>query len=148
MPLSQINMSEPNDDDSDTDPVKVGSPVEYVYRLHLEFPPKYTERAPLPFAMKRDYGHYDASYKADANVFTAERTLVTSMNELPALRNSDYIAFRRAVLQDAEQHLSIDSSAAPTPERCLPGRTYACRIRSTSSSAWMPMTPISTPSSS
>ncbi len=115
LPLSQINMSESNDDDSDTESVKVGSPVEYVYRLHIEFPPKYTERAPLPFAMKRDYGRYEASYKADANVFTAERTLVTSMNELPALRNSDYIAFRRAVLQDAEQHLSIDSSAAPTP---------------------------------
>jgi len=113
LPFSQISMM-PADED-DPDPVKVGSPVEYNYHLRLEFPPKYTESAPLPFTMKRDYGHYEASYKVDANVFTADRTLVTSMNELPSARASDYISFRRAVLADSEQHLSIDSSAAGTP---------------------------------
>ncbi len=114
LPLSQISMAEANDDD-DTDPVKIGSPVEYVYRLRLEFPAKYSERAPLPFSMKRDYARYEASYKVEGTVFTAERDLTTSINEVPAARNSDYIAFRRAVLADAGQHLSIDSSAAPTP---------------------------------
>jgi tetratricopeptide (TPR) repeat protein len=113
LPLSQINLTEADQDD--TDPVQIGSPVEYEYKLRLEFPAKYTERAPLQFAMKRDYGHYEASYKVDGNVFTADRKLVTSMNELPAARATDYIAFRRAVLTDAEQHLSIDSSAAGTP---------------------------------
>jgi tetratricopeptide (TPR) repeat protein len=114
LPLSQISMAAANDDD-DADPVKVGSPVEYVYRLRLEFPAKYTERAPLPFSMKRDYAHYEASYKVEGNIFTAERTLTTSMNELPSARNNDYSAFRRAVLTDATQHFSIDSSAAPAP---------------------------------
>jgi len=113
LPLSQISLT-PADDD-DTDPVKIGSPVEYGYKLRLEFPAKYTESAPLPFSMKRDYGHYEASYKVDGNVFAAERNLVTSMNELPATRATDYIAFRRAVLADAEQHVSIDSSAAGAP---------------------------------
>jgi tetratricopeptide (TPR) repeat protein len=113
LPFSQISLADADEDD--TDPVKVGSPVEYVYHLHLEFPPKYTESAPLPFTMKRDYGHYAASYKADANTFTAERTLVTTMNELPSARASDYISFRRAVMADAEQHLSIDSTAAGAP---------------------------------
>jgi tetratricopeptide (TPR) repeat protein len=114
LPLSQISMEQANDPD-DTDPVKIGSPVEYVYKLRIEFPAKYSERAPLPFSMKRDYAHYEASYKVDGTVFTAERTLTTSVNELPAARNSDYGAFRRAVMADAEQHLSIDSSAAPAP---------------------------------
>jgi tetratricopeptide (TPR) repeat protein len=114
LPLSQISMAEANDDD-DTDAVKIGSPVEYVYRLRLEFPAKYSERTPLPFSMKRDYAHYDASYKVEGNIFTAERSLTTSMNELPAARNSDYMAFRRAVMADATQHLSVDSSAAPAP---------------------------------
>jgi tetratricopeptide (TPR) repeat protein len=113
LPFSQISMADADEDD--TDPVKVGSPVEYVYHLHLEFPPKYTESAPLPFTMKRDYGRYEASYKADGNTFTADRTLVTTMNELPSARASDYISFRRAVLADAEQHLSIDSTAAGVP---------------------------------
>lgn len=113
LPLSQMTLAEADDDD--TDPVQIGSPVDYEYKLRLEFPAKYAERAPLPFSMKRDYGRYEASYKADANVFTAERKLITSMNELPSARATDYLAFRRAVLADTEQHLSIDSSAAVTP---------------------------------
>jgi tetratricopeptide (TPR) repeat protein len=113
LPLSQINMADADEDD--TEPIKVGSPVEYVYRLRLEFPAKYAESAPLPFSMKRDYAHYDATYKVEGNVFTASRTLVTSVNELPSTRSNDYLAFRRAVLTDATQHLSIDSSAAGSP---------------------------------
>ncbi len=108
LPLAQITMADADDDDPD--PVQVGSPVEYVYRIRIEFPAKYTETAPLPFSMKRDYGHYEAGYKVDGNVFTAERTLITSMNELPAARASDYIAFRRAILADAEQKLQIDGN--------------------------------------
>lgn len=113
LPLSQLSMADADEDDPD--PVKIGSPLDYVYRLKLEFPTKYTERAPLPFSMKRDYAHYDASYKVDGTVFTAERTLVTSIDELPSSRASDYLAFRRAVLTDATQHLSIDSTAAGSP---------------------------------
>jgi tetratricopeptide (TPR) repeat protein len=37
------------------------------------------------------------------------------MNELPPSRASDYSSFRRAVLADAEQHLSVDASAARAP---------------------------------
>src|SRR5581483_8105697 len=113
LPLSQLSMADADEDDPD--PVNIGSPLDYVYRLKLEFPAKYTERAPLPFSMKRDYAHYDASYKVDATVFTAQRTLVTSIDELPSARASDYLAFRRAVLTDATQHLSIDSTAAGAP---------------------------------
>ena len=113
LPLSDISMADADEDSPD--PVKVGSPVEYIYKLRLEFPAKYSETAPLPFAMKRDYGHYEARYKVEGNVFTAERTLVTSMNELPSARASDYLAFRRAVIADAQQHLSVDTSAAGTP---------------------------------
>jgi tetratricopeptide (TPR) repeat protein len=113
LPLSQLNMADADEDTAD--PIKVGSPLEYIYKLRLEFPAKYTEGAPLPFSMKRDYAHYDASYKVEGNLFTAERTLVTSMNELPPARVNDYLAFRRAVMTDATQHLSIDSTAAGTP---------------------------------
>jgi tetratricopeptide (TPR) repeat protein len=113
LPLSQISMAEADEDDPD--PVEIGSPVEYEYKLRLEFPPKYAETAPLPFSMKRDYGQYQASYSVNGNVFTAQRKLVTSLHELPSTRATDYLAFRRAVLADAEQHVSIDSSAAGTP---------------------------------
>jgi tetratricopeptide (TPR) repeat protein len=113
LPLSQISLADADEDD--TDPIKIGSPIEYSYHLRLEFPAKYTESSPLPFSMKRDYAHYDASYKVESNVFTASRLLITNLNELPPARASDYLAFRRAVLSDATQHLSIDSSAAGSP---------------------------------
>jgi len=113
LPFAQITMADADDDDPD--PVQLGSPIEFTYKLRIEFPAKYTEKAPLPFAMKRDYGRYQATYNVDGNVFTAERTLVTTMNELPSPRASDYIAFRRAVLADAEQKMQIDSSLAGTP---------------------------------
>src|SRR5262249_28876347 len=113
LPFSQVQMADADPDD--TDSVQVGSPVEYIYKLRLEFPPKYSETAPLSFSVKRDYGHYEADYKVNGNTFTAARTLITTMNEVPATRASDYIAFRRAVMSDADQHLSIDSSAAGSP---------------------------------
>jgi len=113
LPLSEIVMADA--DDAGTDPIKLGSPLEYTYRLRLKFPANYTENAPLPFSMKKDYGQYDAVYRVEGNVFTAERTLKTAIDELPPARASDYLAFRRAVVADATQHLSIDTSAAGAP---------------------------------
>ncbi|HZQ67863.1 MAG TPA: DUF3857 domain-containing protein [Terriglobales bacterium] len=115
LPLSTITLTEVNESELVSDPIQLGSPAEYSYHLRLQFPAKYSERVPLPFSMKRDYAEYEASYKAEGNVFTGERRLVTSVRELPPTRNNDYLAFRRAVLADVAQHLSVDSSAAGTP---------------------------------
>ena len=46
LPLSQISLADADEDDSD--PIKIGSPIEYSYHLRLEFPAKYTESSPLP----------------------------------------------------------------------------------------------------
>jgi tetratricopeptide (TPR) repeat protein len=112
-----MNLAEADEDDTgpEAEPIQLGAPGEYRDRVKLEFPAKYTERAPLPFSMKRDYAHYDASYTVEGTVFTAERSLVTEVRELPASRASDYLAFRRAVLADTAQHLWVDTTAAGTP---------------------------------
>lgn len=115
LPLSTITLTEVNESEVVGDPIQLGSPAEYSYHVRLQFPAKYTERVPLPFSMKRDYAEYEANYKAEGNVFTGERRLVTTIRELPPSRNSDYLAFRRAVLADVAQRLAIDSSAAGTP---------------------------------
>ncbi len=116
LPLSQVTLADADEDLApDADPIQLGAPGEYLYRLKLELPAKYTAHAPLPFSMKRDYGQYEATYKVDGLTFTAERRLVTQERELPASRVSDYLAFRRTVMADTAQHLSIDSTAAGTP---------------------------------
>jgi tetratricopeptide (TPR) repeat protein len=124
LPLSQISIPDADEDNSsDTEPIQIGGPMDFRYTARLEFPAKYVERAPLPFTMKRDYGQYDASYKVDGNVFTAERKLTTNTRDLPASRTSDYLAFRHAVMTDSGQRLSVDSTAAgdPTTPKDLKG---------------------------
>jgi len=117
LPLSLINIPDADEDDasSDAEPIQIGGPMDFQYKARMEFPAKYTERAPLPFTMKRDYGQYDASYKVDGTIFTADRKLISNTRELPAYRASDYLAFRRAVMTDTGQHLSIDRTAAGDP---------------------------------
>jgi len=80
--------------------------------VKLDLPRKVTAHAPLPFSLKRDYGEYKASYKLEGSVFTAERTMLMRERELPATRTGDYLAFRRAVIADLGQRLSIENAAS------------------------------------
>ena len=120
LPLCQFNLPDigngDSDDDSeaDADPLKLGPKAEYVYKLKLELPAKYTARAPLPFSLKRDYAEYQATYKLEGTTFTAARTLTMRQDELPAPRAEDYQAFRRAVGSDLGQFLSVENTVAGT----------------------------------
>jgi tetratricopeptide (TPR) repeat protein len=120
LPLANFNLADA-DPDADTgpdaEPIKFGAPGETTYRIRIELPAKYSARQPLPFSMKRDYAEYQATYKLEGNVFTGERKMIVRQRELPAARTSDYLAFRRAVLSDLVQHVSMESTAAgnPTP---------------------------------
>ena len=117
LPLSQFSLADPDEDETsaDSEPIKFGPPGEFSYRVKLELPARYTAHAPLPFSLKRDYGEYKASYKLERSTFTAERTMVMRERELPATRTGDYLAFRRAVISDLGQHLSIENTVAGAP---------------------------------
>jgi len=118
LPLVQFSLPEIDDDadaDADSESLKLGPKAEYSYSVKLELPAKYTAHAPLAIAMKRDYAGYEAAYKVDGDIFTATRKLVMQQSELPAARASDYASFRRAVLSDLAQQLSIESSVAGAP---------------------------------
>jgi tetratricopeptide (TPR) repeat protein/transglutaminase-like putative cysteine protease len=114
LPLSQFTLADADEDDTgaEAEPIKFGPPGEFTYRIKLALPAKYSGHTPLPFAMKRDYGEYSASYKLDGGVFTAERKMVMRERELPATRSGDYLSFRRAVLSDLGQHLAVENGAA------------------------------------
>ena len=118
LPLSQVGLPDaPDDDVSDTTPVKLGPPGEFTYRARIEFAPQYSARIPLPFSIKRDYGDYQASYKMEDHTLIAERKLSMRLRELPNSRASEYMAFRRTVLSDLGQQLSLENTSAgrPTP---------------------------------
>ncbi|MFZ0539015.1 MAG: tetratricopeptide repeat protein, partial [Candidatus Sulfotelmatobacter sp.] len=117
LPLCQFNLPDLGDADSDADsePLKLGPKAEYVYKIKLELPAKYTARAPLPFSLKRDYAEYQATYKLQGTTFTADRTLTLRKDELPAPRAEDYEAFRHAVSSDLGQFLSLENTVAGSP---------------------------------
>jgi tetratricopeptide (TPR) repeat protein len=120
LPLCQFNLPDPGDNtdadsSDDAEVLKLGPKAEYVYKIKLDLPAKYTAHAPLPFSVKRDYGEYKATYKLDGLTFTAVRTLTVRQDELPAPRAADYQAFRRTVISDLSQFLSLESTVAGTP---------------------------------
>ncbi|MFZ0293947.1 MAG: DUF3857 domain-containing protein [Candidatus Sulfotelmatobacter sp.] len=117
LPLCQFNLPDLGDADGDADsePLKLGPKAEYVYKIKLELPAKYTARAPLPLSLKRDYAEYQATYKLQGTTFTADRTLTLRQDELPAPRAEDYEAFRHAVSSDLGQVLSLENTVAGSP---------------------------------
>lgn len=120
LPLCQFNLLDVgngDDDGTDTEPLKLGPKAEYIYKIKLELPAKYTAHAPIPFSLKRDYADYQATYHLEGTTFTASRTLDMRQDELPAQRGSDYQAFRHAVASDLGQVLSLENTVAgaPTP---------------------------------
>jgi tetratricopeptide (TPR) repeat protein len=118
LPLCQFNLQDfgvDDDSDSDAEPLKLGPKAEYVYKIKLELPAKYTAHAPLPLSVKRDYADYQATYKLDGNVFIAARTLTMRQDELPTSRTADYEAFRYTVTSDLGQFLAVENTVAGTP---------------------------------
>jgi tetratricopeptide (TPR) repeat protein/transglutaminase-like putative cysteine protease len=119
LPLCQFNLPDLGGDDGDDaeagEVLKLGPKAEYVYKIKLELPAKYTAHAPLPLAVKRDYAEYQATYKLEGTSFTAARTLTMRQDELPLPRASDYQAFRRTVGSDLGQFLSLENTVAGAP---------------------------------
>jgi tetratricopeptide (TPR) repeat protein len=100
---------------AEADPFKLGPPNERTYKIKLELNARYTASAPpVPVNVERDYGSYQSSYKAEGNVFTAERKLTILKGELAPARADDYRAFRQAILADAGQRLAVESAVANT----------------------------------
>ena len=118
-PLSGAVLANADPDDSDSpDPIKLGPANTFHYKLKLEFPARYAIHPPLPIAVKRDYASYEVTYKVDGSVLTAERTLKIIQSELPSSRVDDYLAFRRSVLEEGAQKISLETdivSATASP---------------------------------
>jgi Flp pilus assembly protein TadD len=122
LPLPILGLATADAEDADgPDPIKLGPPNTRAYKVRLEFPAKYTLQLPLPFSVKRDYGSFDVTYKMESNVLTAERKLIISQAELPPSRVQDYLAFRRSVVEDLGQQISLETetttaSTAPSAD--------------------------------
>jgi tetratricopeptide (TPR) repeat protein/transglutaminase-like putative cysteine protease len=121
LPLSFFNpVAVGADVDADSDeaaagsvePLKLGPLKEQTYIIKLELASRYTAEAPVPMKLERDYGAYQSTYALKDNVFTAERKLTILQSEVPPARADDYRAFRRGILADAAQHLTLESAVA------------------------------------
>jgi tetratricopeptide (TPR) repeat protein len=116
LPMARLRLPELEDTDEAPDPMEIGAPGALTTRLKLELPPNFTARVPLPFAMARDYAEYRAGYRLEGATFTGERTLNLRWRDLPKARVRDYAAFRRAVIADEAQELTLESARQGTPK--------------------------------
>jgi len=123
LPLSQINpaavSTNVDEDLEDTagagsEPFKIGPPDERTYKIKLELAARYAAQTPVPIAIDREYGAYQSTYALKDSIFIAERKMTIRQDELPPARADDYRAFRRTVLADAAQFVTIESTVADT----------------------------------
>ena len=116
LPLSSINLPNPDDDDEDAkkEPIKLGAVQESEAEVVLTFPSKYKVRAPIPVDVKRDYAEYHSVYKYDNDQFTSKRTLKVLAHEIPQTRADDFAAFRRVVVADEAQGISLQNTQPGT----------------------------------
>ena len=118
LPASVVGPATADADDADSpDPIKLGALNTYDCKIKLEFPAKYTVRPPLPISVKRDYASYEVNYALEGTTLSAERKFSITQTELPSSRVQDYLAFRRSVVEETAQKISLEndtSSAAAT----------------------------------
>jgi len=113
IPLQVISL--PNAPDDETEPVKLGSPLDVSVHLKLRLPTAFTARPPIAVSVSRDYAEYKSSYAFSDHTLTADRSLDFKTRELPADRTSDYLAFARAVIADETQALAVENPAPGAP---------------------------------
>ena len=115
LPLSLVGMpgeaDDVNDDDSPTEPIKLGAPQELKEVQTLKFPAKYKLHLPLGVDVKRDYSEYHSTYTLNNGDFSSTRTLKVLVREIPASRAEDYAAFRRVMESDKAQQITLDNQS-------------------------------------
>jgi tetratricopeptide (TPR) repeat protein len=113
LPLSTISLPSVDEDDDDADkrePIQLGPIADNQADVKLTFPPKYKVHPPIDVDVKRDYSEYHSIYKYENDVFTSKRTIKVLQHEIPQSRDDDYAAFRRVVMSDAAQVLSLENT--------------------------------------
>ena len=113
LPLLTVGL--PNTAADNSDPIKLGSPLDITMVLKLTLPPNFAARPPVAVAVARDYAEFKSSYHFADHVLRAQRTLNFKIRELPASRTGDYLAFTRAVESDESQALTVENSETGTP---------------------------------
>jgi len=113
LPLLSIGM--PDAPKNSTLPIALGSPLEVSTRLTLSLPSGFAVEAPVGIAVTRDYAEFKSSYQWKDRTLIAERSLAFKMRELPAVRQTDYLAFTHAVDADQTQPLVVDNGASGAP---------------------------------
>jgi tetratricopeptide (TPR) repeat protein len=117
LPLSMIGMPDESDEDSDTsstDPIKFGAAQAVEEDQKLTFPSKYKLHPPIGVDVKRSYAQYRSTYKYEGSEFNSKRTLDVLVGEIPRDRVEDYDAFRRVVLADQAQQLTLENTQPGT----------------------------------
>ena len=109
LPFASITLPAPAD--TRDKPIDLGARARVEYRLDLTLGPGYQARAPLPVSVTREYGVYTSTYALEGQRFRAHRQLELLTGSIPAANAGDFGSFRRTVIADYDQTLSLDITA-------------------------------------
>ncbi len=104
----------PRADENDSEPIKLGGPIQSTGIVKLRLPETLSVTLPAPFTIKRDYAEYSAEYSFADHVFSAERKLIVNVPELPPARASDVQSFGRVLDADNRQQVRTESAGDPS----------------------------------
>jgi hypothetical protein len=114
MPLPALGIPEVEESsESESKPLKLGSPLEVRVRATIELPLGHAPRAPVPVSMSREFASYRSNYSVKGNTVVAQRDLAFHQREIPAALLVDYSAFARAARADEAQLVPVEAAAAP-----------------------------------
>jgi predicted Zn-dependent protease len=95
-------------------PVELGAPGRFTFHAEIELPDGFSPVVPVPdkVSYKKDYADYSSEYSVSGDTLKVERTVVTSVQEVPAKRRAEYITFRKSVEDDESRYIqAVDFKA-------------------------------------
>ena len=105
-----------NDDKKPAEPLLLGAPGEIVYRAKVKLPPGAKPSLPRKIDVSGgDFAEYHATYKLEQDVLIAERRFIIKKPEVALVSWDQYHTFRKAVMDDENQYIDLNLTAATTP---------------------------------
>jgi tetratricopeptide (TPR) repeat protein len=98
-------------------PVELGPLGEITMQGEIELPDGYSMATPNPgeFTRKNDFADYRSEYSVAGNTFKFTRHVATTIQELPASRRAEFIAFRKVLDGDESRFFPLNDHRLTGP---------------------------------
>jgi transglutaminase-like putative cysteine protease len=119
----------PDEADSKSKAIQLGSPRELLYKGTMKLPPQSTPRAAAPVDLHEDFADYHSSYSVSNGVMSFERRLVMKTREIAPSRIEAYGKFVKAVTDNEAPSFLYAARMLPRPTRREVRKRALCTLK-------------------